>query len=114
MTFSAAEIQRISGSRLAVYNRKYTETNGNIWIGTIDNRLKKLFVKDVNVGVELDPTDPVVDLRTYLENIQTDITTNTSNITINTTNISLNTAELIRLEEVKADKCFVMAMSIAL
>lgn len=67
--YTSAEINRISGSRLAVYNRKYTESNGDIWIGTADNRLKRLYLKDVNVGVELYGSDPIVDLKTYLRSI---------------------------------------------
>lgn len=71
--YSSAEINRISGSRLAVYNRKYTEDNGDIWIGTADNRLKRLYLKDVNVGVELYGSDPTQDLKTYLRNLETSI-----------------------------------------
>ena len=67
--YTSAEINRISGSRLAVYNRKYTETNGDIWIGTTDNRLKLLYTKDKNVGVELIGTDPVITLKKALQDI---------------------------------------------
>lgn len=66
MAFSNAEISRISGSRLAVFNRKYIEDNGNIWIGTVDNRLKRLYLKDTQVGVELHPTDSTTNLKDFL------------------------------------------------
>lgn len=71
MAFSNAEINRISGSRLAVQGRQYIETNGDIWIGTADNRLKKYYVKDVTVGVELSPVDPVISLQQYLKALET-------------------------------------------
>lgn len=66
MAFSNAEINRISGSKLAVQGRQYVETNGDIWIGTSDNRLKLYYTKDVTIGVELQPTDPVVNLKQYI------------------------------------------------
>lgn len=71
--YSSAEISRISGSRLAIYNRKYIQDNGDIWIGTSDNRLKKLYLKDVNVGVELYGSNPTIDLKTYLKNLESTI-----------------------------------------
>lgn len=70
MAFSNAEINRISGSRLAVQGRQYIETNGDIWMGTADNRLTKYYIKDKTIGVELQPTDPVVDLKTYLKALE--------------------------------------------
>jgi len=73
MAYSSAEINRISGSRLAVQNRKYIEENGIIWLGTKDNRLTRLYLKDVNVGVELNPTDPVTNLKTFLTDLQAQI-----------------------------------------
>jgi len=69
MAYSSAEINRISGSRLAVQGRKYTEQNGDIWIGTKDNRLTKYYVKDTTVGVELSATDPVTSLKSYLTDL---------------------------------------------
>jgi len=69
MAYSSAEINRISGSRLAVQGRKYTEQNGDIWIGTKENRLKRLYLKDTHVGVELEATEPVTSLKQYLKTL---------------------------------------------
>ncbi len=69
MAYTSSEINRISGSRLAVQDRQYIEENGNIWIGTKDNRLTRRYLKDKNIGVELEATEPVVDLKTYLKNL---------------------------------------------
>lgn len=70
MAYSSAEINRISGSRLAVQGRKYIEQNGDVWIGTKDNRLTRLYLKDKQIGIELNSTDPVVNLQTYLRNLK--------------------------------------------
>lgn len=70
MAYSSAEINRISGSRLAVKDRKYIEENGNIWIGTKDNRLSRQYIKDNNIGVELDPLNPITSLKKFLTNLQ--------------------------------------------
>lgn len=68
--YTSEEIKRISGSKLAVQGRRYIETNGDVWIGTSDNRLKKLYTKDKTIGVELEGTDPIVNLRDFLKNLQ--------------------------------------------
>lgn len=70
MSFSSAEISRISGSRLAVFNRQYIETNGDIWIGTSDNRLNKLYIKDSTIGIGLKSTDSIVSLNKFLDKLK--------------------------------------------
>lgn len=70
MTYSSAEINRISGSRLAVQDRKYIEENGNIWIGTKDNRLAKQYIKDSAIGIELNSLEPTISLKEFLRNLQ--------------------------------------------
>lgn len=69
MAYSSSEINRISGSRLAVQGRQYIEENGNVWLGTKDNRLTRQFLKDKQIGIELYATDPTVNLQTYLRNL---------------------------------------------
>lgn len=69
MSYSSAEINRISGSRLAVQGRKYIEQNGDVWIGTKENRLKRVYLKDTQIGVELYSDEPTVSLKTYLRTL---------------------------------------------
>lgn len=68
--YTSQEINRISGSRLAIYNRQYLQDNGDIWVGTADNRLKRLFIKDKTIGVELNATDPTLSLNDYLKDLK--------------------------------------------
>lgn len=66
MAYSLEELNRISGSRIAVRGKKYVESNGNIWQGTSDNRLKKIFLRDKNVGVRISDEVPIEDLKDFL------------------------------------------------
>lgn len=66
MPYTLEELNRISGSRTAVRLKQYVEANGNIWIGTDDNRLKRVFLRDKNVGVRISDEVTIQDLKTFL------------------------------------------------
>lgn len=75
MAFTPEEIIRISGSRLAVRNKIYTDNKNNRYKGTIDGRLEKIYTSDKEVGVRLKIEDTPESLNTYLNNLNTELST---------------------------------------
>jgi hypothetical protein len=73
MIYSLSEINRISGSRLAVKDRIYTDVNGNKYRGTSDNRLEQIFTSDKTIGVQLSINEPETSLKDYLTNLTNSI-----------------------------------------
>lgn len=69
MSYTSSEILRISGSRLGVNGKQYVQTNGDLWIGQSDGRLKRKYISDLTVSAQPDPTQPKVDLREYLASL---------------------------------------------
>jgi hypothetical protein len=75
MIYSLSEINRISGSRLAVKNQYYTDVKGNKYKGTSNGRLEQVFTSDKTIGVKLNVDDRTEDLNTYLKTLSDEIHT---------------------------------------
>ena len=88
-----AYIRNIHTRGIAVKDRLYYQDDGGIYIGTAEGRLK-----EYSRGNAAD--NNIID--------------NSADIEINKANIATNTSEIESLKQTKADKCFAIAMSIAL
>lgn len=69
MAFTNAEINQISGSRTAVRGKQYIDNDGNIWVGTTDNRLKRTYLRDTNIGVKVDDSVQIQSLKDFIKNL---------------------------------------------
>lgn len=71
MIYTAQELARISGSRLAVTDRIYKDDKGNTYKGTKNNRLEQIFTSDKTIGVKLNVDDTTKNLNDYLKESDT-------------------------------------------
>lgn len=69
MAYTKEQILRISADRKAVSGYTYVQDNGDMWKGTSDGRIVKLYTSDLMVGTQPESTEPLVNLRQYLANL---------------------------------------------
>jgi hypothetical protein len=70
MIYTIEELNRISGSRLAVNGRIYLDNKGNKYKGTVNGRIEQINISDRNVNIKLEVDDTPQSLRNFLINLK--------------------------------------------
>ena len=70
MIYTVEELNRISGSRLAVNGRIYLDNKGNKYKGTVNGRIEQINISDRNVNIKLEVDDTPQSLKNFLVNLK--------------------------------------------
>ena len=113
MALSRTDIQKIHADKKAIYKKLYYGEDGETYLGTINNRLRILDKAEVSIfkateRIQAGNTQKAIE---ELSNLLDALESSTS---ISITNIENNIDVIETTLLTKADKCFTMAMAIAL